>query len=57
MNEGYSSLKELLTDLDPKVQMEIGNSIWSSQGFQIEEDFSSNLTNYFDAESSELDFN
>jgi serpin B len=57
INEGYSSLKELLTDLDPKVQMEIGNSIWSRQGFQIEEDFSSNLTNYFDAESSELDFN
>ena len=56
INEGYSSLKELLTGLDPKVQMEIGNSVWSRQGFPIEEDFSSNLTKYFDAESSELDF-
>ena len=56
INEGYKSLMELLTKLDPKVQMEIANSVWSRQGFSVEEEFSNNLTNYFNAQTSELDF-
>jgi len=56
INEGYRSLIELLTTVDPKVQMEIANSVWSRQGISIEDEFSNNLTNYFDAETSELDF-
>tara|TARA_R110002126_G_scaffold13356_1_gene58073 strand:- start:3546 stop:4775 length:1230 start_codon:yes stop_codon:yes gene_type:complete len=56
INEGYKSLMELLTKLDPKVQMEIANSVWSRQGFSVEEEFSNNLTNYFNAKTSELDF-
>lgn len=57
INEGYNSLMELLTSIDPKVQMEIANSVWIRQGFQVEEEFSSRLTDFFDAESQELDFN
>ncbi len=56
INEGYKSLTELLTTVDSKVQMDIANSVWSNQGFPVREEFSKNLTNYFDAESAELDF-
>lgn len=56
INEGYKSLTELLTTADSKVRMNIANSVWSKQGFPIREEFAKNLTNYFEAESSELDF-
>ena len=56
INEGYRSLAELLKKLDPKVQMEIANSVWSRQGFTVEKEFSDNLEQYFNAQSSELDF-
>ncbi len=56
INEGYESLISLLTSIDPKVQMEIANSVWNKEGFTVEEAFKQNLIDYFNAESRELDF-
>ncbi|MEX0722082.1 MAG: serpin family protein [Balneolaceae bacterium] len=56
INSGYQSLSDLLTTVDPKVKMQIANSVWSRQGFPVEENFTQSLKEYFNAESSELDF-
>jgi serpin B len=57
INEGYHSLIELLSTIDPEVQFKIANSIWAREGFQVNEDFIERLETYFDASFSELDFN
>ncbi len=56
INSGYKSLIKLLQNADPKVKMEIANSVWSKQGFPVEEDFTNNLKRYFDAEANEINF-
>lgn len=56
INSGYQMLLELLMNADPKVKMEIANSVWSREGFPIEEEFTDNLEEYFNAEARELDF-
>ncbi|MEX2604306.1 MAG: serpin family protein, partial [Gracilimonas sp.] len=56
INEGYQYLIELLSTVDPKVQMEIANSVWSRLGFEVEEEFMEALREYFNAEARELDF-
>ena len=56
INEAYASLIELLTTIDPKVQFEIANSIWSRLGFEVEPDFIDINKTYFDAEVQTLDF-
>ena len=39
INESYSDLTKTLTTIDPKVMMEIANSIWYRQGFEAEQDW------------------
>ncbi len=56
INQGYRGLIDLLLDLDPTVQMAIGNSIWYRAGFPVKADFLDRTTSYFDAEVSALDF-
>ena len=56
INEAYASLIELLTSIDPQVQFEIANSIWSRLGFDVEPDFIDINKTYFDAEVRTLDF-
>jgi serpin B len=56
INAGYQSLIKLLQNSDPKVKMEIANSVWSKQGFPVEKAFTDNLKKYFDAKATELDF-
>lgn len=56
INSGYQTLIELLMNADPKVKMEIANSVWSRQDFPVEEEFTDNLEEYFNAEARELDF-
>ena len=56
INQSYKSLIELLLNLDPEVQMELANSIWSRLGFPVEEDFINLNKEYFDAEVTVLDF-
>ena len=57
INESYRGLTDLLLDLDPLVNVRIGNSVWSRQGFPFEPAFFTAVENYFDAEARELDFN
>ncbi|MBN2030304.1 serpin family protein [bacterium] len=56
INESYSSLIALLTELDPEVIFEIANSIWYRDTFPVEESFIDINKAYFDAEVSDLDF-
>jgi serpin B len=53
----YRSLIDLLSDLDPTVRMEIGNSVWHREGFTLEEPFVSAVERDFLARVAGLDFN
>ena len=54
----YKSLIELLRNLDPQVQFELANAIWTRQEFApfVEPAFLDEARNYFDAEVGMLDF-
>lgn len=56
INQGYQSLIKLLTEADPKVKMQIANSVWNREGFTVQESFRKTLEEYFDATTRELDF-
>lgn len=56
INQSYQSLIELLVNLDPKVQMNIANSVWSDKGFSILPSFTERVKKYFDARAQSLDF-
>jgi len=57
INASYQALIEALLTVDPKVTMEIANSIWYRQEFSVEQDFLDVNQEYYDAEVSALDFN
>ena len=56
INASYRSLIDLLTNLDPEVTLQIANSIWYREGFDVESDFLEKNQSFFDAEISALDF-
>ena len=56
INESYRGLMDLLLDLDARVTVRIGNSVWSRQGIPFEQTFMNTVRDYFDAEARELDF-
>ena len=56
INQSYQSLIDLLTRLDPKVAVQIANSIWYRQGFAVEPAFLDVNQTFFDAEVRELNF-
>jgi serpin B len=56
INASYRSLIDLLTRVDPGVKFQIANSIWSRQGFAVEQPFIDTNRHYFDAEIASLDF-
>ena len=56
INASYRSLIDLLTGLDPKVTLNIANSIWYREGFQVEPAFIETNRTHFDAEVQALDF-
>jgi serpin B len=56
INESYRGLLDLLTALDPVVELGIGNSIWYREGFAVQPSFLEVLQAYFDAEVTGLDF-
>ncbi len=56
INASYKTLMQTLTTVDPKVQIQIANSIWYRQGFSVEPDFLSVNRTYFDAVVRALDF-
>ncbi|MBN1158135.1 MAG: serpin family protein, partial [Bacteroidales bacterium] len=56
INDSYKSLIEALVSVDPKVLLEIANSIWYRQDFNVLPEFTDVNQEYFDAEVSALDF-
>jgi serine protease inhibitor len=56
VNAGYKSLIELLTSLDPTVEMRIANSIWYRNNFQFHQTFFDTTKKYFNAEVKGLNF-
>jgi serine protease inhibitor len=56
INKAYSSLIKLLTSIDPKVQFEIANSIWTDEKFGVEPSFADVNQTYFDALIKAIDF-
>ena len=57
INKSYQGLISLFPYLDHAVTLDIANSSWNRQGFNVEPDFLERLEKYFDAEVRELDFN
>ena len=56
INESYRDLIELLCGLDSQVTMEIANSIWVREGFEVLQTFIELTQAYFDAVVEILDF-
>ncbi|NLX77597.1 MAG: serpin family protein [Clostridiaceae bacterium] len=56
LNEDYRDLISRLSSLDEKVKIEIANSIWSRQGFEIQKNFIGIGRNYFLSDVESLDF-
>ncbi len=56
INSAYKSLSEFITNLDPKVVMELANSNWYKQEYHIEETFRSILLDFYNAEVNDIDF-
>jgi serpin B len=57
INLTYKELVDGLTGIDDKVTMNIANSIWYRQGFDVEQGFLAVNQQYYGAEVSALDFN
>ncbi|HEX4683262.1 MAG TPA: serpin family protein, partial [Gemmatimonadaceae bacterium] len=56
IDAGYHSLIGLLTSLDPKVAMQIANSIWYRNTFSFNQSFLDAGSSYFDATIDPLNF-
>ena len=56
LNESYKNLLRYLNQLDKKVELSIGNSLWIRDGEAIKEDFLSSAKDIFDASVTSLDF-
>lgn len=57
VNQCYKHLIESLTQLDPKVEFQIANSIWYRQSISAKEEFINLCKKYFDALVTGLNFN
>jgi len=57
INEAYKSLAKQLIEADPKVTLAIANAIFYRQGFDVKSDFLDSMSDVFDANIEELDFN
>ncbi len=57
INQGYKAIIDQLLVLDPKVIMEIANSIWCREGYYVREEFIATNQENFYAEIQSLDFN
>lgn len=52
----YQTLQNYLVRTDPKVRMNIANSVWSKQGTNVEKEFKDNIKEFYDAEFRVEDF-
>ena len=56
INEAYQSMHYDLESLDPKVKLNIANSTWANEGFDVKNAFSNDVDTYYDAEAYTRDF-
>lgn len=56
VNEGFRQLMLLLPNLDPQVQVQIANSIWYREFFEVHQEFLETNETYYDSEVAALDF-
>jgi len=56
INESYKYIIETFSGLDPKVKLQIANSIWYRNNFTVEQPFVLTNQQYFDASVTKLDF-
>jgi serpin B len=55
-NRAYAELRAALAGADPKVQLEIANSLWARRGLDFKQDFINRNKQFFGAEVSALNF-
>jgi serine protease inhibitor len=56
LNRAYADLKAALENPDPKVQLQIANSLWARRGLEFKPDFIQRNKQFFGAKVTELDF-
>jgi serine protease inhibitor len=56
INDAYRDLIKLLLELDPSVDMRIGNAIWYRNTFPFHQTFFDTVSHYFNARVAGLDF-
>lgn len=56
INESYQHILEFMTGIDPKIRLQLANSIWCRQGYPVEATFKEVNQKYFNALVRELDF-
>ncbi|HKP84583.1 MAG TPA: serpin family protein [Blastocatellia bacterium] len=56
LNRAYADLKAALENPDPKVQLQIANSLWARRGLTFKPDFIQRSKQYFGAEVTDLNF-
>lgn len=56
INESYRGLVDMLTGLDPAIEMKIANAIWYRPDYALRDKFMTDVRQYFDAEVRGLDF-
>ncbi|TVQ46670.1 MAG: serpin family protein [Gloeocapsa sp. DLM2.Bin57] len=56
INSQNQTIREILTNIDPQVQLAIANSLWLKEGFSFQAEFLNNNQTFYNAEISELDF-
>ncbi|HRF60520.1 MAG TPA: serpin family protein [Fimbriimonadaceae bacterium] len=56
VNAGNKDLRAVLLGADPKVNLDVANSLWIRQGYEIEKPFLDLNRTYFDAKITNLDF-
>ena len=57
LNRAYAQLKAALESPDPKVQLNIANSLWAKKSITFKPDFIQRDKQFYDAEVTSLDFN
>lgn len=56
VNRAFADLKSALSSPDPKIQLDIANSLWARNDFTLKPAFIERSKNYFDAEIASLNF-
>ncbi|MCI0338271.1 MAG: serpin family protein [Acidobacteria bacterium] len=56
VNEASAALMNSLKSSDPRIELDIANSLWARQGLQFKEDFLTRNREFFGAEIAAIDF-